>query len=176
MARPHRLQCGVDGFESGLVAIPYCTKQHTRGRLSTRHKILKDFEISGCRKNPYTRRHCPEPPGTLPRAANAQACAVPRIVLAEADRLRVHRNGCTSARRRLSDANRAAAVGGYFPSPNVTLSELALVCHMDTAEPVPETHQDQGHKQKRRENVGISHALTRANAVTPSLHTQLRSV
>ena len=79
MARPHRLQCGVDGFESGLVAIPYCTKQHTRGRLSTRHKILKDFEISGCRENPYTRRHCPEPPGTLPRAANAQACAVPRM-------------------------------------------------------------------------------------------------
>jgi hypothetical protein len=175
MARPHRLQCGVDGFESGLVAIPYCTKQHTRGRLSTRHKILKDFEISGCRENPYTRRHCPEPPGTLPRAANAQACAVLRMVLAEADRLRVHRNGCTSARRRLSDANRAAAVGLLSKSERNTL-RACTSGHMDTAEPVSETHQDQGHKQKRRENVDISHALTRANAVTPSLHTQLRSV
>src|SRR3954463_7404189 len=77
MARPHRLQCGVDGFESGLVAIPYCTKQHTTGRLSTRHKILKDFEISGCRENPYTRRHSPKPPGTLPPAARSRAAPPP---------------------------------------------------------------------------------------------------
>src|SRR5436190_8583078 len=78
MARPHRLQGGVDdGFESGLVAIPYCTKQHTTGPLSTGHKILKDFEISGRRENPYTRRHSPKPPGTLPRAANARAAPPP---------------------------------------------------------------------------------------------------
>jgi hypothetical protein len=128
MARPHRLQGGVDdGFESGLVAIPYCTKQHTTGPLSTGHKILKDFEISGRRENPYTRRHSPKPPGTLPRAANARAAPPPCIVRAEAERLRVHRNRCTSARRRLSDANRAAAIGGYFPSPDVTLSEFALL-------------------------------------------------
>jgi hypothetical protein len=46
---------------------------------------------------------------------------------------------------------------------------------MDTTEPMPETSQDQGCKQKGRENVDIFHALTRVNAATPSLRMRLRS-